>query len=922
MKKTIYLFVVIFAMGVLNLSSTNIKPISEYNLESHDISSLPDWGPYSKQYAGISHIPNMEDGLRFDFSVMPGYYRNKLLVPHVLFESSYFPWNFSPSMRKFTYRYELEWKDQVYCDVTYYVLDQTRVLVEMKSVNNTSVPQNLIMNNIAYIAYPEQASHIRISGLGNGCWYNAIDYKDLIPNTKTPQFNLVYDGWKRNEELSSESVCGSIVGKGFGLEKGDKLTYDIIIDDLEGTVTFRYRMQEGKEIAFLTNGLINDRIVFKGSGDFTTLKVPYKITKPGSYELGLISEGGNAIELDGFHIGTTTDSKYLAFERIELPFTPQTDKGESNQDFILKYQDIDSYYGLAWNFKDSEIREVLNSELESFFRRKVHDHVSATLVGDKKWHYTNAFLRPIVVQPESQETLYALLSTGTKTKVTKDISDFHNNSELFIREAVYISEKENSIQKKYLPNSERFLFGQKLLQASILSNISYPIYTQREYIRHFTPGKNWNSLYTWDLGFIALGLIDIDLEKAFEAIKAYTTPVGNQSAFIHHGTPLPIQMFACLDLWNADNNIDALKFLYPRLKQYYDFMAGRNNSSTTRMEGSNLLKTWDYFYNSGGWDDYPPQYYFHNNDQMNTSVTPVVSTAFYIRAAKILRLIAKKLKLAKDIRSFDNDIKLFTDALQKYSWDEQAGYFSYVVHDDEGNPVDIYRFPQDNSNFNKGLDGVSPLLSGICTKEQQDILIENIFSEDKLWTKSGISTVDRSASYFKGDGYWNGAVWMPHQWTTWKALLDCGEGEKAFKIAQNALNVWEKECRESYHTFEHFIISSGRGAGWHQFSGLSSPIINWFSSYYEIGKVTTGFEIWIKNGEFSNNYTEYNAIFEFDDSTFPRERSFLVCLNPDYEYSVTFNKKEVKQKQYYPGLLEITLPETNKKGEVSLKKKE
>ena len=63
---------------------------------SHDIASLHAWGPYSKRYAGISHIPDMRKGIRFDFSVMPGYYRNRQLVPHVLFESSYYPWEINP----------------------------------------------------------------------------------------------------------------------------------------------------------------------------------------------------------------------------------------------------------------------------------------------------------------------------------------------------------------------------------------------------------------------------------------------------------------------------------------------------------------------------------------------------------------------------------------------------------------------------------------------------------------------------------------------------------------------------------------------------------------------------------------------------------------------------------------------------------
>ena len=36
--------------------------------QTHDL-SLPAWGPYTKQYSGISHIPAANDGVRFD---LPG----------------------------------------------------------------------------------------------------------------------------------------------------------------------------------------------------------------------------------------------------------------------------------------------------------------------------------------------------------------------------------------------------------------------------------------------------------------------------------------------------------------------------------------------------------------------------------------------------------------------------------------------------------------------------------------------------------------------------------------------------------------------------------------------------------------------------------------------------------------------------------
>ena len=53
---------------------------------------LPDWGPYTKWYAGISHIADREKGLRFDLSVFPTYYRRSMAqIPNVMWESGYHP---------------------------------------------------------------------------------------------------------------------------------------------------------------------------------------------------------------------------------------------------------------------------------------------------------------------------------------------------------------------------------------------------------------------------------------------------------------------------------------------------------------------------------------------------------------------------------------------------------------------------------------------------------------------------------------------------------------------------------------------------------------------------------------------------------------------------------------------------------------
>jgi hypothetical protein len=193
--------------------------------------------------------------------------------------------------------------------------------------------------------------------------------------------------------------------------------------------------------------------------------------------------------------------------------------------------------------------------------------------------------------------------------------------------------KADNTEKGYLQKAENYKFSNQLMQATLLTNVVYPVFTQNENIRHFTPGKNWNSLYTWDSGFISWAMNEIDPVKTYEMIRAYTTEEGSQSAFIHHGTPLPIHFFAFADLNNQLQDDKMLKFIYPRLRRFYYFMAGHDETSTTRMP-SGLLKTWDYFYNSGGWDDYPPQHYLTMNTKLYKTVAPIGYNIFLSACGK------------------------------------------------------------------------------------------------------------------------------------------------------------------------------------------------------------------------------------------------------------------------------------------------
>lgn len=885
------------------------QPIPDHLFNnSHDINSLDRWGPYSKQYAGISHIEDMQSGRMVDFTVIPGLYRRSYSIPNVLFESAYHPWKVNPDMSEITYRYDLEWKDRLYVDVTYNIIDSSRVSVTMHCVNNSDVPQNILLHSVMGLRYGEQYPTVKAVDTENALVLYGCDYESFEPGRTRHDHNLVYDGWMRGEERDSRSLTGSVLGK-FGNYADDEVIYSFRSDKeiKDAVIAVRYRIGKDRTAEIRVGGIARKEIQLKGSGDYEVMRIDADNIRKGDNILSIKALKKENMKIDAIFLADRNTIDGIRFKDAPLQYRPKLDI--HSNDFIARYPTQRNCYAIAWDYRYGEVKEFENSDLDVFMRKGVHRHPTRYFTGDRKGHYTTAFLRPVVLKPNTDTTIVNLIATGSKEELEAIISDYHKNG--------IPTRTTAKSDARYLPASKEYAFGEQLLEATLLTNVVYPVYTQKEKIRHFTPGKNWNSLYTWDLGCISLALNEIDPVKAFETIRAYTTETGAQSAFIHHGTPLPIQFFAFSELCSKLQDDKVMEWMYPRLKQYYDYMTGKNSTSTTMMK-SGLIRTWDYFYSSGGWDDYPPQHELRTESHLYPHVTPVVSSAYYLRAGKILRMCAQKMGLKKDVEQYDKEIAALTEAIQKYSWDEDAGYFSYVMHDGNGNPSGFYRY-KDGSNFNKGLDGVSPLVGGCCTDAQAEKLIDNIFSPERLWTDVGISTVDQSASYYDPTGYWNGCVWIPHQYFIWKALLDNNRPGLAHKVAFTALDTWKNECGESHNSFEHFIISSGRGAGWHNFSGLSSPMVNFYNSYFRLGHVATGFDIAPWDSSFNREYTSFSTSLRFDKSSAGQPKALLVCMNPDYRYEAWFNGSKVKSESPYDGLLYISVTATPKPGRLEIR---
>lgn len=884
---------------------------------THDM-ALPSWGPYSNKYNGISHVPVQNNGMRFDVIVQPSLYlRNQIALANTQRESGYHPWQASPDLSYFSYRYELEWKDQVYCDVSFSKVDDDCRLIKAAFVNNTGNNRSLALNIFSAAVFPYSKS-LKLSLPKQVYWVKAADYKTKSDSIPAFNYNLVYDGQLRGQIRDDNAVSRTAIV--FGKKPGEQLVYRFSnnrnLRDAVLMVRYRTAGVANTAISIAINGAAPAVVELRNSGNYVLHGIPIGHVSGQLMSVNIQSTGNNAVILDGFTVVEQSERAAVQVSEEKPNDVPRRiDPGLANA-MVLKYDDIEEFYGLVWSDVAAHRRIILDdSPDEALFRFENlvkpgnGSTATTTITGNKKGWFNNVFSAPVIVRPGQQVTTYAFAVSGkTELEVVKKLKLLNNR--WGEAEAICRTQQDAMEEKQVNKAGQPYLLSRQLMAATTLTNVMYPTFMGNRYLKHTTPGKKWSSFYTWDAGFIGLGYSGLNAGRALESLNAYTMADTEQSAFLEHGTPLPVQAYLFNELWNKTLNKEYLEYFYPRLKRFYQFLNGAENSPTRKLQ-SNLIQTWDIFYNSGGWDDYCPQVFVHKQ-KLEKFTAPTINTSHQIRFAKLLKMAAWQLGYKQDMDKYDADIGMYSLALQKYAWDSASGYYGYVTHDKEGRPDGILKHAL-GGNFNRGLDGCSPLLAGVCNPAQQQRIIGHLFSEKELWTSQGITAIDQSAPYYDKDGYWNGRVWMPHQWFVWKTMLDLNEPEKAVKIATTALDVWKRETEDTYNCWENFSVETGNGGGWHQFGALSSPVLNWFSALYKPGTVTHGFNTWPMEQQFSADNGTFKGRFKIFSDSNAKTAALLFCMNDAFTYNATCNGKAIPMQKLLNGLYAIKITMTNSK---------
>lgn len=881
---------------------------------------MPVWGPYSKKYMGLSKIiEELADvGARFDFSVHPTLWNSATPVPNVTVPSNYHLWNCKSDYSYFSYRYELMWKDQVYADVSFSKIKEDAYLMRCEFFNHTPLSQNCILNVFSVLEFP-YPTYCRVNTPEKCVLKTANDYDEYAYKVSRPWDEENPDGMFKGMFADKDFYMGKGLGdrcenyhvhflnlKPFGCEKGDKVSYTLNVEEEtfeKPVLAVRYKTVTDGDAHFDMNGT---EVVFEHSDELTFAYLPYMNA------FILESLGTAGIELDFLAVIEESDKAQLTAEKVSFGYTPEieTEILKSGHRTKLTYKDVDLPFYVLTHNKNTRERTLESGSLEDALINRLsngdhtYDDLKETFSGSFKrktsdeGFFQNTLIKSIFVKPDTSHIEYVVLSN----EKFEPLSDAEY-------ESIYEKAKKDDNDICFNEAGKKYTLSTEILKSTLLTNVVYPVYRHGENVIHHTPGKRWDSFYTWDSGFIGMGLLEFSKDLCRYALDMYLCDDTNKDfAFLLHGSLVPTQFVEYFELLKRTEDKEGLAFLYDKAKLYYEFLRGRNHKSTCAKFNNGLLTTYDYWYSHCGMDDYPAQVEMMAKKAQKYTC-PCLSTAQIIRAGKIMKMVAYSLNRLDDIKIYDEDIAYSTKALNELAWDEESGYFGYTLYDEQGNVTGIMR-TDDGENWNKGMDGIYPIVAGAVKGERKERVLAHIKNPNEMWSQAGISAVDMSASYYFDDGYWNGNVWMSHQWFVWKTMLDNGEADFAFEIAKRALDMWKDETDFTYNTYECFGIATKRGGWFHNFGGLSAPICIWANAYFRPQTVTTGFDIWTDY----QHTTETSAEISFKYYGENEKYTIVVTLSDSAEYKAYLNDKEIEFNERNKGSLEFTFDESIKSG--------
>ena len=163
---------------------------------THDL-TLSDWGPYARDFYGLSRIADRKLGVKFDFFMVPGILRRAFFPPEPLRECGCSPWEAAPDLKYFMFRQQMEGRNLFYADTAYAEISENLWLGRIEFVNGTDELRANSLLLYTRLAPRNQVVPKLAAGMR---WFGALDYHELRYSYPRHDHNLTFGAGRRGEQ--------------------------------------------------------------------------------------------------------------------------------------------------------------------------------------------------------------------------------------------------------------------------------------------------------------------------------------------------------------------------------------------------------------------------------------------------------------------------------------------------------------------------------------------------------------------------------------------------------------------------------------------------------------------------------------------------------------------------------------------------
>lgn len=283
-------------------------------------------------------------------------------------------------------------------------------------------------------------------------------------------------------------------------------------------------------------------------------------------------------------------------------------------------------------------------------------------------------------------------------------------------------------------------------------------------------------------------------------------------------TQPPIIADAVLKIYQTDSDIKFLKIIYPSLKKYYFYLLSQRDTRKNHIVS--IINP-----DESGEDNSPrfdlqlqllPVHKINQNFKQRLKLVQenlecdfdaprcmknffwtkdVPFNAILVKNLKSMSKLAQALNLLEDTEYFENLVKLVSEAMRKFMF-EDGMYFSLYEESYQKIKVRTWAI-------------FTPLYAKLYTYDEALVLVNNhLLKKSEFWPSFPVPTVAMDEPSFDPKGFWRGPTWISVNWFIFQGLLNYG----FFDIAEEILRV-SKKLVETQGFREQFNPKTGKGQG-------------------------------------------------------------------------------------------------------------